>query len=139
MTDNPNQTPQTPAEALPTGTVDITDLVAKMKSTWISWATKTICTASKALPGGWGVFFSFPLVARLTDFVVGKAVTVLANAMEMGGFFMNTAIRKASQAKDFVEAVDAKDALPTTASEDEYEAAEKRQMLAFRNFVMVSN
>lgn len=133
---NPNAVPTAPI-GIPTGTIDITNLVDQMKSVWIRWATLTVVTAAKAVPAlSW---LSFPVVAQLFEFAVKLAVTAIANGIEMQAFFINTAVRKASQAKDFVDSINTRNALPPTATDKEYQDAEKAQMAAFRNFVMVVN
>lgn len=66
------------------------------------------------------------------------AETISASAM-MQGFFINTAIRKSSQASDYVLAVHARVNLPPTATDAEYERAERAEILAFNNFVRVTN
>lgn len=122
-------------ETPPTGTIDITDLVEKLKKTWIKWAVGLVVkTAQAYVP-----FLAWPVVSQIFEFIVSQIVTIISNAAEMQGFFINTAIRKASQAKDFVDAVDAREALPPTATNEEYENAEAKQMLTFRNLVMVTN
>lgn len=137
MTTQPpvNATPTVPASPPPTGTIDITNLVATVQSTFINWATKlVVATATGYFPPlGW------PVISSLFNFLVNKVVTVIANAVEMQAFFLNTAIRKASQAQDYINAVDAKASLPPTASDADYEKAEQNEMAAFRNFVMVTN
>ncbi len=48
---------------------------------------------------------------------------------------MNTAIKKSSQASEYVNAVKNKDNLPEDASESEYEQAEIAEIAAFNSFV----
>ena len=84
-------------------------------------------------PLGW------PILGPLFSFIVKEILTAVGNAAEMEAFFLNTAVRKASQAQDYVDAVNTKNGLPSTASDADYEAAEQAEMAAFRNFVMVSN
>lgn len=134
---SPNATPTAPASPPPTGTIDVTDLVEKLKATWIRWATTTVVTTAKALP--YLSWLAVPVVSTLFEFSVEKIVTVLANALEMQGFFIHTAIRKAGQAGDYINAIAAKAALPSTATNLEFENAEKAEMAAFRNFVMLTN
>jgi hypothetical protein len=129
---NQNATP-TP----PTGTIDITNLVVTLRNTWIRWATKlVISAASSTIYTAW---LKWPVVGTLFEMLVKMGVTAIANGLEMQGFFLNTAIRKASQAEDFIAANDALNALPPTVTDEEYENAEKREMAAFRNFVRVTN
>lgn len=119
------------------GTIDITNLVDGIKGVWVRWAVSLITNVPKTIP--WLAWLSLPIISQLFEFFVSKMVTLIANALEMEGFFLNTAIRKASQASDFVDAINAKNALPKTASTQEYENAEKTEMAAFRNFVRVTN
>ena len=137
MTTQPpvNATPTVPATPPPTGTIDITDLVSTVQSTFITWATSTVvATATGYFPP-----LGLPVISTIFNYLVNKAVTVIANAVEMEAFFMNTAIRKASQAQDYINAVNAKASLQPTATDAEYEKAEQDEMAAFRNFVMVTN
>lgn len=132
---NPNETPALPTNSPPTGTIDITNLVDVMKSTWIQWATSYVVALAVAAfaPLGW------PILGPIFSFIVGKIVAIIANAIEMESFFINTAVRKASQAVDYINAVNAKNDLPSTATDAEYQAAEQAEMSAFRNFVLITN
>jgi hypothetical protein len=134
---SPSAQPALPANPPPSGTIDITNLVEQLRQAFVRWGTQFIINAAAAVP--YLSWLGLPVIRQLFQFIVNKLLDVLSKAMEMQGFFMNTAIRKASQAKDFVDAVAAKEALPPTASNEEYENAEKRQMVAFRNFVMFTN
>lgn len=137
MSDNPNAKPMSPVVPPASGTIDITLLVEQIKNVWIKWATLIVVTAAKAVP--YLAWLSFPIISQLFEFTIKLIVTAIANTIEMQSFFFNTAIRKSSQAQDFVYAVNAKNALPQTATDKEYEDAEKAQMVAFRNFVLVTN
>lgn len=117
--------------------IDITNLVGSMKKTWIRWATDLVVEAASSVPVlAW---LKLPVLKQLFAFMVEKIVTLIADGLEMQAFFLNTAFRKASQAKDYVDAVSALAALPNTASNEEYENAEKKEMQAFRNFVLLVN
>lgn len=138
MTDTPtNSTPIAPASPPSTGTIDITNLVEALKNAWIKWGTTYLTTLAASTP--YTFWLKWPVISTIFNFFVELGMTALAKALEMQGFFVNTAIRKASQAGDFISAVNAKDSLPPTATQEEYENAEKAQMAAFRNFVMVTN
>ncbi len=121
----------------PSDTIDITDLVEKMRQAWVTWSVSEIYAMLAAIPGiGWlGAWlletFGHEVLKFIFDYISKKA--------EMMVFFWNTAVRKASQAKDFTNAVHAKDSLPLTASRAEYKNAEKLQTVAFRNLVLVTN
>lgn len=123
-------------EDLPFGTIDITDLVEKMRSTFVMWASAYLFGLIILVPGlGW---IAFPVISSLVKAAVNWGVTALSKAAVLEAFFLNTSIRKASQAQDYIEALSEKNALPPTASDKEYEDAEKKEMEAFRNFVRVT-
>ena len=123
--------------APPTGTIDITDTVEKLRQAWVDWGVAYVFGLEVAIPG-WE-WVALPIIADIDKAIIRAVLDSLSKSAEMGIFFLNTAIRKASQAKDFTDAVKAKNDLPTTATDEEYKKAEAAQMLAFRNFVMVSN
>lgn len=120
-----------------TGSIDITDLVSSMQSTFVTWATNLAFGALIVVPGlswiGWPVISS--IVRSGISFVVGT----LANDAVLAAFFFNTAIKKASQAADYSTAVNAKLNLPPTATEAEYAQAEQNEIQAFHNFVLLSS
>lgn len=117
--------------------IDITDLVNKSKSAFVDWAITYIFSQAILVPGlQW---LAIPVISDLVKFIVRKIVGSLADSAVMQAFFLNTALRKATQAKDFVAASNALDKVPSTASQEEYKLAEQNRMAAFRNFVMVSN
>src|SRR5882672_10033689 len=112
------------------GSVDITDLVDKTKSTFIDWAVLYIYGEELTIPG-LGEFVALPIIKDIDQQIVRTIVTILADAVEMQGFFLNTAIRKATQASEFVAAVNLKNALPEDVSDEEYKKAEQNQMALF--------
>ena len=122
----------------PTGTVDITATVENLRQAWVTWAVAFLYGEELTIPGLQEVV-ALPLVSDIDREVLRVILNALSNDMVMLGFFMNTAIRKASQAADFNNAVAAKNALPPTASTQEVLNAEQAKSLAFRNFVMLSN
>jgi hypothetical protein len=121
----------------PTGTIDITNVVEKMRETFVTWATAYIYGEEIAIPGLEWV--ALPILSTIDKDVITAILNVLTNSVLMEAFFLNTAIRKASQAQNYVDAINAKNSLPPTASDAEYEKAEQAEMLTFRNFVMLSN
>lgn len=119
------------------GTVDITDLVENMRSVFVQWASTYLWGLLIAVPGlGW---IAAPILKVLFGAALKWLLTKLSQSAVMLAFFLNTAIRKASQASDFADAVKHRKSLPTNASEEEYEKAERAQMLAFNRFVRVTN
>lgn len=120
----------------PPGSVDITELVEKIRLAWVDWGVHSAVTAATAIPGiGW---FGLLLMKTIGESIVRAILDFISRKAEMLAFFVNTAIRKASQAKDFVSAVDAKYSLPKTATKEEFARAEQNQMSAFAQFVVVT-
>lgn len=117
--------------------IDITDLVEKVRSSFVTWGTKFIITAASEVP--WLSWLGLPIIKPLFEFMLTKILEALSVGIEMQAFFTNTAIKKASQAKDFVNAVEVKNSLPPIATKDEYEKAELNQMAAFRSFVLLDS
>lgn len=119
------------------GTIDITDLVAKITDTAIKVETKAALIGIAAIPYA-GKFLLLPVIRIFTEAFVEKIITNLQNGITQQAFFLNTAIRKASQAHDYV---DAKNALENMkdATDEQYQAAEEREMALFNNFVRVTN
>lgn len=119
------------------GTVDITDVVESSKTTFVVWAVDYVFANMVTVPGlQW---LALPLVRALARATVQSLVELLANSAVMEAFFINTAIRKASQAQDYVDAVKFKKSLPDTASGADYENAERAEINAFSNFVRLNN
>lgn len=118
-------------------TIDITDLVEKTRSTFVDWAVLYVYGLEIAIPGMEWV--ALPILREIDQAIIRAVIDALSKSVVMMSFFMNTAIRKASQAKDYVDAVNAKNNLPPTASAEEYKKAEQNEIVLFRNFVMVTN
>ena len=119
------------------GTIDITDLVENMRTTFVTWAEKTIYAYVVSQP--WGLWVSLPVCTFLFNKLLNKIFNFLSKQAVMMAFFKNTAIRKSSQAKDYISALEAKKKLPPTATDDEYEKAELHEISMFNNFVKLSN
>lgn len=119
------------------GTIDITNVVQQMKEVWVRATTEAIIKAVAAIPAlSW---LALPVISPIFEIIVHKILTIAADTTYMLAFFTNTAIRKGAQAVDFIAAVDFKNALPTTATDEEYENAERAEIVAFANFVRVTN
>ncbi len=126
------------AEPTPTtGTVDITNVVESMRSSFVTWAVAYVYGAEIAIPGMEWV--ALPVISDIDKEMIKVILDLLTKSVIMEAFFINTAVRKASQAADYIDTINAKKNLPTTATQEEYENAEKAEMAAFRNFVMVTN
>jgi hypothetical protein len=119
------------------GTIDLTETVKLMKETFVKTSVDFIFQAASST--AYTFWLKWPVISTIFKTIVELVVSTLANMLEMEAFFINTAIRKASQAADYVNAVSELKALPETATFEEYENAEKKEMAAFRNFVRVTN
>lgn len=122
-------------EAQPSSTIDITNLVAALQKSFVDWAVAYVYGLETAIPGlSW---VALPVLSSLDQALVRAIIDLLATSTVMQAFFLNTAIKKASQAQDYLDAIDAKNKLSPTASDADYEKAEQAQMAAFRNFVIL--
>jgi hypothetical protein len=118
-----------------TGTIDITNTVASIKDTFVTSATAYIYGLEVAAVPEIGL----PIISQLDQAAVKEMLTLLTKWAVMEGFFINTAIRKASQAQDYVNAKAAKEALPITATKEQYAQAEAAEIQSFSNFVQLDN
>lgn len=132
MSDTP--TTLTPPDS---GTIDITNVVESLRQAWVSWAVAFAYGAEIAIPGM--AWVAAPVISDIDREALKLIFDALSKAEVQMAFFLNTAVRKASQAQDFVAAVGAKNSLPSIASDAEFAAAEHAQMVEFRNFVTVTN
>lgn len=118
-------------------TIDITNLVSSIQSTFVTIATNLVMTAVIAVPGlQW---LNLPIIRSIVKASIGWIIGVLANDAMLGAFFLNTAVKSASQAQDYVNAVNAKNNLPQTANKEEYAKAEQAEISAFNSFVRLTN
>jgi hypothetical protein len=119
-------------------TVDITDLVEKTRSAFVDWAVAYVYGVEVAIPE-LGPIIELPVIKEADQEIIRLVVDSLSKSAIMLAFFTNTVLRKATQADDFVKAVNAKFNLPGDASNDDIQKAEAAQMVAFRNFVVLVN
>lgn len=118
------------------GTVDITDLVNALESTFITLAVQVAYAAIIAVPGlQW---LGLPVISSILNFSLNWIISLLANDAMLAAFFLNTAIVKASQAGDYIQAVENKNNLPPTATKEEYEQAEQAEISSFNALVIIS-
>lgn len=134
---DPNVTPQVPAQTPSPGTIDLTDTVEAVRSSFVSLGTAFLIEGASKVP--YLMWLNFPIIKQIFQYSVKYFLGKLSEWTAMQAFFMNTTLRKQGQARDFIAAVAALNALPKTASKEEYANAEKARMVAFRNFVMVTN
>lgn len=127
-------TPSAPS----TGTIDITNVVESVRTSWVTYMVAVLMGAEASIPQlAWMV--TTPIIDTIDKDALTLAMNVVSKEAVMMAFFVNTAIKKASQAADLVNAVQAKESLPDTASPEEFASAEKNQILAFSNFVVLDN
>ena len=119
-----------------TGTVDITSAVGVLQSEFVNWATAAIYGEEVATPAlSW---VALPVISELDQELIKAVLTALANFEVMQAFFLNTALKKASQAQDFVDTITKLNSLPPTATSEEYASAEKARIAAFTAFVTIT-
>jgi len=119
------------------GTIDITDTVTKLQSTFVTWAVAYIYGLEIAVPElSW---VATPGISQIDQELLKSAITALSNSAIMAAFFLNTVVRKASQAQDYVNVVNTKLNLPPTTSQEDYAKAEAAECAAFRDFVALNN
>lgn len=119
------------------GVIDITDFVEKARSTFVLAGLLYIKGLILAVPGlGW---LNLPIISSLLNAGLKYVLNTLSEWAVMAAFFENTAIRKSSQAQDYVDAVNRKDQLPPEASDAEYEKYELAEIDAFTRFVLITN
>lgn len=116
--------------------IDLTPVVEQLKRTFILAAQEYIVTLALAVPGIGPVASWF--VKVLLSPLLRWALTKLADWSAMQAFFLNTAIRKADQAHEWVKTIDELRALPDTVDEITYEEAERAQIASFHDFVRVT-
>lgn len=119
------------------GTIDITDVVEKMKETFVLAAKQFLVNSALAIPGIGAIAAWF--IKVLASEAIEWGLRKLSNWSVMQAFFLNTAIRKGAQAADYVKTVAAKESLPPTATDEDYYAAEQAEILAFDRFVSLTN
>lgn len=121
----------------PTGEVDITNVVSALESTFVTWAETFIFGEAIATPGlQW---LALPIISTIFKWALSGILNLLAGEVVMGAFFLNTAIKNASQAKGYVDAVTAKESLPPTASDADYAIAEQKEIAAFKSLVTLTS
>jgi len=119
------------------GTVDITNLVNAMQSTFTTWGTNTVFAGLIAVPGL--SFLGLPIISSILKAGITWALNYLSNDAILYTFFFNTAIKNASNAADYLTAVNAKNSLPDTATDAEYLEAEQNEMASFKSLVVIGS
>lgn len=117
--------------------IDITALSESLRKSFVSWASDYVFIQASTTPGlSWIVL---PVIRPLVQFMITQVLNILTVSAVMEAFFLNTSIRKSSQANDYVAAVEAKNNLPTNVSDSDYENAEQNEINAFNSFVTLGN
>jgi hypothetical protein len=119
------------------GTVDVTNLVATLQSTFVNWATAYVVAQTIAIP--YLSWIAMPFVNYIYKSLVGWLLGILSRSTVMMAFFMNTAIKKASQAQDYLDAVNAKNSLPNTVTQAQYKQYEQNEISAFNSLVSLTS
>lgn len=117
--------------------IDITNLVENLRSSFVTWATAYIYGLEITVPGLEWV--ALPGLNIIDKAIITAILNLLTKSAVMEAFFLNTAVKKASQAEDYISAVVAKESLPLDASMEDYANAEAREISAFRTFVMLDS
>lgn len=118
--------------------VDITDLVEKMRDAFVDYASAAAYVAALAIPG-LGPILAMPFVNYIAKQTIRGVVFLVSQLPMMAAFFLNTAIRKTSQAKDFIVSVHELENLPEDVSDEVYLQAEEKKASNFYNFVVMGN
>jgi hypothetical protein len=84
-------------------------------------------------------WIALPFVNYIYKSLVGWLLGILSNSTVMMAFFMNTAIKKASQAQDYLDAVNAKNSLPNTVTQAQYKQYEQNEISAFNSLVSLTS
>jgi len=114
--------------------MDITELIESMRSTSVILSVNFVYSASvTALP-----WLGFPLISPMYRWLLNWILTQASKSIEMEAFFLNTIIRKNSQAGDYIDAIRAKNSLPPSTTPEEYKKYEQAEIDAFNSFVRVT-
>lgn len=116
--------------------VDITDLVAKFQSSFVTWSVDVVFGVTIATP--WLSWLGWPVISVVYRDILTWIISTLAASAVMQAFFWNTAMRKAGEADDYVDLKNAKEKLPEDVSDADYEKAEQAEMAAFNDLVMLT-
>jgi len=114
---------------------DITALSDKLGSTFESWAVSFLLREITSISGL--VWLSWPILNPLLTFFLTRVISRLCRSIEMRSLFFHVAIRKAESAQRYLNAKMTLENLPPTATDDEYEQAEKLAMAAFCSLVTI--
>lgn len=120
------------------GIIDVTNVVENMRSTFVTWAVSYLVTEASVIPY-LGVVVNMPILRWIFKDGLTFFLNLLTKSEVMLAFFLNTAVRKASQAEDYTKAVAYKISLPPSATDADYAEAEQDEIAAFNSFVVLGN
>jgi hypothetical protein len=118
--------------------IDITDLVEKARSTFVTYGVAVIFAAELTQPDLASVL-AIPFLATIDKDALTYILNKLSKDIVMLAFFENTVIKKASQAQDYIAAKNAIDSLPEDTSDEVYAQHEQNEIDTFRNFVLLNS
>lgn len=118
-------------------TIDITETVEYMRSSFVLTAQRYIMGLLFTLPGVGPI--AGTLLKILMKPFLGWILDRLSTWAVMEAFFANTIMRKANQAIEYTDAIKFKKSLPPETSNDEYEKAELEEINKFNNLVLLTN
>lgn len=113
--------------------IDITALVSMLQGSFITWAVNYVFAATVALP--YLSWIALPILSSLYRSALNTIFTWVSNNAILQAFFWNTAVRKSSEADDYVAAVQAKQG----ALDADYEKAEQLEMARFNDLVILNH
>lgn len=125
----------TPSSA-PPNEIDITNLVNFFQTSFITYAVNYVYTLATTTAGL--TWLALPVISGVFKWALELILEAVANDVTMEAFFLNTAIKKASEAQDYLDAVNTKNNLPTTATEAQIAQAEQNEMVAFKSLVVLT-
>lgn len=121
--------------SLLTDDIDITDLVEKMRIMFVSLETEASFVALSSVAGlQW---LQLPIISSIVKKLIEIILNGLSKRTVQQAFFLNTALRKTSQAKDFVDAVNNLEESHDE-SDEIYEQLELAKIAAFNKLVRVT-
>jgi len=115
------------------GDIDITDLVNAIASAAVKVEVDLLFQASTSL--WFTAWLKLPVISDIYKTLLTWLFTWISTQEVNLAFYENTAIRKASQGNDFMNAHNFLKALPPNVTEEAYAKAEQAEIAAFNSFV----